>query len=383
LTPLEFGQLGSAFFLLFSASAALTGFIVNRVKTKWVVAVLAAIWALTQFPMVGQVGFGVMLISRIVLGAGEGPAFPVALHAAYKWFPNERRALPSSVLALGSAVGVFVAAPILTYIIYSVSWHAAFGMLGVVGLVWVAAWLLLAQEGPIVEHPHAAAAGAGLPYRRLLLSGTVLGTILASWAAYWGLALALTWLPTYASKVMGYSPQTVGNLTAAQWLTGGLVVFGAGALSERLKLRGVSSRACRALLSAACIAVGGLFTILMTRMDPGLPQMAVVILGFALPSVILAVGPALIGEVVPPAQRGAVLGINTALHTTAGLAAPVVMGKIVQSAATPDAGYNLGFIIAGVVALAGGLVALLLLRPEADLTRLASAAPLKVAPDAG
>jgi len=78
-----------------------------------------------------------------------------------------------------------------------------------------------------------------------------------------------------------------------------------------------------------------------------------------------------------------VLGINTALHTTAGLAAPVLMGKIVQSAATPDAGYNLGFIIAGVVALAGGLVALLLLRPEADLTRLASAAPLKVAPDAG
>ncbi|HEX7927204.1 MAG TPA: MFS transporter, partial [bacterium] len=195
LTPVQFGQLGSSFFLLFSISALALGFVVNRVKTKWVIAVLAAVWALTQFPMVGNVGFSVLLASRIALGAGEGPAFPVAIHAVYKWFPNEQRTVPAGILSLGSAVGVFSAAPVLTYMIFSVSWHAAFGLLGAVGLVWVVLWLLLAEEGPISDAPATGAvASERIPYRRLFASGTVLGTLIAGWVAYWGLALGLTWL---------------------------------------------------------------------------------------------------------------------------------------------------------------------------------------------
>ena len=383
LTPAQFGQLGSAFFLLFSISAVLNGFVINRFKTKWVIAVLALIWALTQFPMAGSVTFGVFLASRIVLGAGAGPAGPAVIHAAFKWFPNERRAIPSSILSLGAAVGVVVAAPILTYVIFQISWHAAFGLLGVVGLAWLVLWVLLAEEGPIVHLSHAGIAEVRLPYSRLLLSRTVLGTILASWTSYWGLALGLTWLPTYAGKVLGYSPATVGTLTAAQWLVGGILVFSAGAFSERLKLRGFSSRASRGLLCMACLAAGGLFTILMTRMAPGLPQMAVMVLGVALPSVLFAIGPTMIGEVVPPAQRGAVLGLNTALHTTSGLIAPFFMGKIVQAAAIPEAGYNLGFMISGAIPIVGAVIALLLLQPEADLKRLASLHQAKTSPEAG
>ena len=36
LTNAEFGSVGSAFFFLFSISAVLVGFLVNRVSTKWV-----------------------------------------------------------------------------------------------------------------------------------------------------------------------------------------------------------------------------------------------------------------------------------------------------------------------------------------------------------
>ena len=35
LTPRQFGLVGSSFFLLFSISAVVTGFIVNRVQTRW------------------------------------------------------------------------------------------------------------------------------------------------------------------------------------------------------------------------------------------------------------------------------------------------------------------------------------------------------------
>ena len=74
LDPEQFGQLGSSFFLLFSISAIVVGFIVNSVATRWAAGDGCGIWSL-QFPMVGTVSFTTLLICRIILGAGEGPVF--------------------------------------------------------------------------------------------------------------------------------------------------------------------------------------------------------------------------------------------------------------------------------------------------------------------
>src|ERR1700761_9843698 len=45
LEPTQFGLLGSSFFFLFSIAAIVVGFIVNRVSARWVLLVLAIIWA--------------------------------------------------------------------------------------------------------------------------------------------------------------------------------------------------------------------------------------------------------------------------------------------------------------------------------------------------
>src|SRR5215472_14920000 len=113
LSPREFGLVGSSFYLLFAVSAVATGFLVNRLQTRWVLLVMGLVWALTQFPMIGNVGFATLVGCRIALGAGEGPAGPVALHATYKWFPNELRALPTAVIAQGGALGVMITLPLL------------------------------------------------------------------------------------------------------------------------------------------------------------------------------------------------------------------------------------------------------------------------------
>ena len=150
LSPRQFGLLGSSFFLLFSLSAIITGFIVNRVQTRWALLVMGLMWALTQFPMIGSAGFFTIVASRIALGAAEGPAYPVALHSTYKWFPNELRTLPTAIVAQGAGVGIMVALPALNWVIVHYSWHWAFGVLGVVGLAWTVAWLALGREGPLV-----------------------------------------------------------------------------------------------------------------------------------------------------------------------------------------------------------------------------------------
>jgi ACS family D-galactonate transporter-like MFS transporter len=109
LTPRQFGFLGSSFSSLFAVSGILVGFVANRIATRWVLLALAFSWAVVQFPMVGAAGFVTLVACRVLLGAGEGPAFSVAVHALYKWFPDQQRTLPTAVLTQGAAVGVIVA----------------------------------------------------------------------------------------------------------------------------------------------------------------------------------------------------------------------------------------------------------------------------------
>src|ERR1700743_1166917 len=177
LEPDQFGLLGSSFFLLFSISAIIVGFIVNRVSTRWVLLALATIWALAQFPMVANIGITTLFICRIILGAGEGPAFSVAAHAIYKWFPDEKRTLPTAILSQGSAFGVVLAVPALNWIIVHHSWHYAFGALGVVGLMWGAAWFLLGKEGPLTQTAATGGGAARIPYFQLLTSRTFIGCV--------------------------------------------------------------------------------------------------------------------------------------------------------------------------------------------------------------
>ena len=46
LTPRQFGLLGSSFFLLFAVSAVATGFLVNRLQTRWVLLAMGLILSL-------------------------------------------------------------------------------------------------------------------------------------------------------------------------------------------------------------------------------------------------------------------------------------------------------------------------------------------------
>jgi MFS family permease len=73
LGPRQFGLLGSSFFLLFAVSSVTTGFLVNRVPTRWVLLAMGFIWALIQFPIIGSVGFETLVACRIALGPAKVP----------------------------------------------------------------------------------------------------------------------------------------------------------------------------------------------------------------------------------------------------------------------------------------------------------------------
>src|SRR5262249_48744535 len=167
--------------------------------------------AVTELPMLGRVGFATVVACRVALGAGEGPAYPVALHSAYKWFPKELRTLPTAIVAQGAGIGIMVALPLLNWVIVRHSWHWAFGVLGTAGLAWTVAWLVLGREGPLTA---AAAAATGarqrLPYAQLLLSPTIMACWCASFGAQWALSQALSWPGAFLIRGLGLAESSIG-----------------------------------------------------------------------------------------------------------------------------------------------------------------------------
>lgn len=374
LTPEQFGLIGSSFFFLFSLSAVIVGFLSNRVQTRHTLLVMAIVWSLVQFPMLGTVSLEVLIACRIVLGAGEGPAGPVATHAIYKWFPDSLRGMPTAIIAQGSALGVIIAVPALNWIIVNYSWHWAFGALGIVGLLWAALWLVFGREGTLVDPPVSNSAGGGherVPYRYLLTCPSIVAACCAGFASYWGLVLGLTWFTSYLVAGLGYTQKVGGNLTILPWIFGMFVVLGGGFISQRLKKAGVSSRICRGVLPAATVFLGGCLLPFVGGMPTPELKLVLVVVGAAIGSTIYVVIPMIVSELTPQPQRAGMLAIATSVVTLAGVIAPFAMGAVVQNAATPMAGYERGYAILGGLLIAGGLIGLLFIRPETDRKRLA------------
>ncbi|MGW5647694.1 MFS transporter [Saccharopolyspora sp. NPDC003752] len=376
LTPAEYGLLSSSFFFLFNVSAVAIGFLANRIAAKWILFALALIWAVTQLPVAAGAGFGLLLVSRIVLGAAEGPAQPVALHAAFKWFPNEKRSIPGALVVGGGGLGGMLAAPLLTLIIVHFGWRWAFLSLFFVGVAWCVAWALIGREGRAdAAEPRGAeatepAAELRVPYRRILLSRTWLAGFVGAFGAYWASTLLLAWVPAYAETALGYSAVAAGAIVTAPWVLKTILTFGQGALTQWMMHRGLSSRVARSVLGACALLMAGTAMLLIPVVaHPGL-RIVLIAVAFSFGAVTFAIGQTVNAEISPPAQRGAVLSTTVGLVTLAGLAAPYVTGRIVEAAGDPSTGFGVAFAIPGVLMVVGGLAALAFAHPERDAARI-------------
>lgn len=384
IAPAQFGLIASSFFLFFSLSAVGFGFVANRVSSKLLLLVCAAIWGISQFPLAFTVSVPLLYFSRIVLGAGEGPAYPLALHCCYKWFPNDRRNLPSAVIFQGVTVGLLVSGPLLTWVVARWSWHAAFFLLGMFSLVWMIVWFFVGKEGTVVDDGPSAAPSARpgestspstrrLPYRFLLTDRTFLANMALYWAGYWIFSVMFTWVPSYLTRVMGYEKVTMGWMFMLFTAFGIPVVLGGSWLSERMLRRGATSRVARGWLSAGAALLGGVLMIMaIVFIESPLAKVVILAIGCNLPQLTFVLSSTIVAEISPTAQRSAMMSISSALATTGGLVAPALTGWLIQRQPDLALGYGQGFIVAGALIISVSLVALTLIRPEASKQRTAA-----------
>jgi MFS family permease len=383
ISTTQYGVLSSSFYLLFSISAIAFGFLGNRVPGKWLLIGLAVVWSVAQLPIaIPATGFGVLLATRILLGAGEGPGVPLGMHVAFTWVQEHKRAFTAALLTVGSGLGVIIGAPLLNMLIASSGWRSPFLLLGVIGLVWAVAWYFVGGDGPYAVTTAEAAAAVPdaprIPYRRLLTTGTWLGTLFSGFTVYWGLALGISFLPLYLGEIVGYERSAIGFMASLPAYVSIVFMLLGGAVSQRLLRRGVSRRIGQGVIGGAFAVVAGVSMVLMTRAGASAWALPLIALAFGIGNSQTPLSQAAVADTVPARQRGAALGVWYAVVSIASIVSPTLTGAIVDAAATPAAGYGLAFDIAGGLMVLGGLTAMLVVRPDEDAARLGVRDPAAV-----
>ncbi|WP_329113755.1 MFS transporter [Streptomyces sp. NBC_01465] len=375
LDSAQFGVIQSSFFWLFALGSVLGGWLGTRVRARWLLAGVSALWVLSLAPMAAQVGFTTIVVCRAMLGFAEGPTVALAMQVVHSWFPAHRRTVPSSIVIAGAGVGPLIAAPVLTWVIDTHSWHAAFAVLAVCGAVVALLWLLGGDSGP--EHASAGSATTTVlpervPLRRLFSTGTLIGMLLLFFVAYANTAVGVSWLPLYLREGLGYDSGTASRLVALPFLGSAVAVILVGVLSSSLTRRGVRNRITRGILPGVMVLASGICTVAFASLDRGVPQMVLLVLAACLNSAGYGVAFAALADVAPVKQRGTVFGIVTGVYSLGGVVAPLVIGGLVDSGTSAAAGYGNGFLILGLTMCVGAAIALLLVDPDRDAAALSA-----------
>ena len=145
----EEGAILSSFFLGYGATQIVGGSLADKFGGKRVLAVAVLMWSIATLlsPTFAKLGVAPLIGMRIVLGVGEGPAFP-AVHSMIS-----RAVLPqhqsTAVAAVTSAsyvgsVAAFIICPLLfETTFFEKSWEAVFYFFGGLGLLFLPLWTLL------------------------------------------------------------------------------------------------------------------------------------------------------------------------------------------------------------------------------------------------
>ncbi|MDN5746024.1 MAG: MFS transporter, partial [Nocardioidaceae bacterium] len=258
------------------------------------------------------------------------------------------------------------------WVITQHSWRTAFAVLGVIGLLWALAWSLIGKDGPVGTSAQASGteasrlSGYKVPLPKLMLTGTFLGALAATAAAYVSLAILLAYLPAYLKGPLDYSDRDASLLFVLPWLMAAILVMGQGVLTRRLMERGVSTRLARGAMGGFGLVISAAFTLLFAHSTSGVAQIICMSFAFSVSGLIFATSSTVCGELTPPSQRGAVLGTYVAIASLAGVVAPVVTGRLIDAATHEAEGYVAAFTLMAVVMIIGGLIALIFIRPERD-----------------
>ena len=372
LTAEQWGIVGSVFFLLYSLSAILGGMLADKVGTRIVIAGMVVLWSVVQFSTIFVSSFAFLLVTRIILGAGEGPAYSLAMTAASKWLPKEKRGIGISIVSIGGPLGVAVSAPALMHLIINYGWRSAFIATGVIGVIWIVAWLWMVKEKTDSKEGSSGIEDSSdqsmnLPeskFSSVLLSKNFIFIALCGFATYWSFTIGLNWLPNYLENVRQLSAETLSIVVALPWIliTLSQIIF--SVISDRLFLKTKSVVKGRVFVLGPVMLAGAVCYFFGTMASSNIMAIALLSLGLTFGCITLVLGPAILMELVSKKHQGKIQGWFMAFTSLGGIAGPYVTGLLIQNASSPMSGFHFAFQICALVLLISGGFVLAAVRPK-------------------
>lgn len=218
----QFSTLQSAFLLSYAFMYAGGGRLADALGTRRGFTLIMLFWSLACASHALAVSFGMLAVSRLLLGAGEGGGFPASTKVVAEWFPTRERATAMGIINAGTAVGAVAAPPLIAVILTALSWRWIFLITGGIGLLWTAWWRLSYSEpeganssvfGEERESSLAAAPDPSVNLRwiDLLRVRESWGLITAKFLSDAAWYFYLFWLPKYLYDARGFDIKGVGT----------------------------------------------------------------------------------------------------------------------------------------------------------------------------
>lgn len=270
LTNTEMGLAFSAFSWAYLASVLFGGWGARKYGARVSLLVCVIIVGIgTIFTgLVG--GLGSLFVARLLVGLGEGPAFPAATQAMRNWYPAHRFGYIQGITHSASRLGAAIAPPVVAWIIVLSDWRTSFVICGAAAIVWAGVWWFYFKEDPR-EHPSVdvrrlEGLSVSLPDRKAriplwILTKRMFPVTIVMFTYGWSYWVFVSWLPLYFANQHHTNLKNSALLTSVPFVAGlvGNTVGGMG--SDWILRRTGRHRLARCSVVALSLIGAALFLI--------------------------------------------------------------------------------------------------------------------------
>ena len=206
LSSTELGIAISAFAYPYAFFQIAGGWLGDRAGPRMTLLICGTIWSAATVLIGFAQGALSLVLARLLLGIGEGSAFPTATRALASWMPAYRRGFAQGITHSFARFGNAVSPPIVAALIVWISWRGSFIVIGLISFLWVVAWWLYFRDDPrrharvtpdeLAELPPQSPTASGrVPWRPLLRR--MLPVTFTDFCYGWTLWVYLSWLPSF------------------------------------------------------------------------------------------------------------------------------------------------------------------------------------------
>lgn len=362
LSDIDRGTLNSAFFWSYAALQIPTGWLVDRYGVKIPYAISFVVWCLASAATGLTRTVSELTTLRVITGAGEAIVTPASFRWMRQHFSENEAGLAIGIYMLGTKIGPAIGAPIAVWLITVYDWHRMFLIIGLAGLIWLIPWMLLVKNDRPKVLPGTAARprAASIPFRNVMASPVVWGTIIINFCYNYFVFYCMTWMPAYFVEQRHVSLSKMGLFSFFSFVGIAIVALLSGLAADRIIKRVGNAVFVRKafIIAGFAIACTELIGVKSATVEGALFWAVVSLSGIGLAT---ANHLALCRMTLIPAPAvGLVTGVQNTSTSIAGIVGPLLSGWLLQK----SGGYEAPMLVIFFFLVLGAVTCLVLLRPE-------------------